>query len=148
MTGRRLVGRGARLGLVAGLAAFLAAGATGCADEQEAARYCTTKTDPPVRVDDQRCGAPRDPREAAGHGWYYQQLPGYTYDDEGYADGGGSVAVVGVGSPVYARGARPPGSFTPPAGVSPQRFSPAPAGGGTITRGGLGIAGADSSSGT
>jgi hypothetical protein len=145
VTRRRLVGRGAKCGLVAGLAVFLV---SGCGDDNEASRICTTKTEPPVRVDDQLCDHPRNPAEAATHGWYYQQLPATRYDDEGYSDGSDSVVVVGVGQPVYARGARPPGSFSPPAGVSPQRFAPAPKGGGTVTRGGLGVSGASGSSGS
>jgi hypothetical protein len=112
--------------------------AAGCADPVEAAEVCASHADPPIRAEQQVCDA-RTP----GYGAYSWPIPDHST----------SVVIVDVGQPLPRPGTPGAGAFGPARASSPARvFRPPPKasspGGSTISRGGIGVSGVGSSSGS
>ncbi len=120
-----------------GFAAAVALLTTACDDgEYDYAEFCGTLAEPVTVAPDPYCDSTA-PRMADQYGRYTVQLPAGEYDDDGGASFVGVfISHPGGPAPVGARQGRP-------VGVAPNRIASAGtvrAGGGTITRGGLGVA--------
>lgn len=143
---RRLMGR--TTAAAGALAVIALVGA--CSTAADVVEVCATRTDPPLRVDDDRCVRPLTRGDAAAYGWFEMQLPAATgYDDDDMPIYPG-IVVVDVGQRLdRGSGAfRPAG--TPRAGAAPLRVPAQSTAGSpsTVSRGGLGTSVRGGSSGS